>query len=300
VGLQHRGDAAPNDNDVRFEQVNDISQPEREELQGFLDHLTGERIAGSDGLTGQLAGHAVRPSTCQIKQAGIAAFREPGLGAPSDSWAGRERFDAAKLATFATRAAVVNTHMPAFAGSAGAGRVVLSIHQDGGSDPGTYCGVEDVSVTATGTPESLGQSGDIGIIIQFDGDPIDARHFCGQGEIAPAGQVWRIQHDAGFRIQRSRRTDSYALYQSGRSPGFRDQLFRNRFDGRRDGSQGGLCSFITGHGNAHPMQNPSPRLHDACGDFGAADVYPDDESFGSLKHALTFQTAEWPGPAVSL
>src|SRR6202790_323739 len=56
---EHGGDAAAHNDDVGFEQVDDIAEPDGEETDDILQDLRGDGIAGGAGLADELAADAV-------------------------------------------------------------------------------------------------------------------------------------------------------------------------------------------------------------------------------------------------
>ena len=106
--------------------------------------------------------------------------------------------------------AVVDGHVPALGGAAGASVMDLAIQDDARSNAGAERGVEDVGVALARTPKDFGEPRRIGIVIHLRRDAKDAPGFGSQRESAPAGHVRRIEHDAGSGVQRAGRAQSDA------------------------------------------------------------------------------------------
>src|SRR5262249_25160181 len=123
-----------------------------------------------------------------------------------------QRFDATSLAAIALRATVVDGNVSSLGGTAGAAVIDGAVEHDPGADAGAQGRVKNIAVTNAGTPERFRQSGGIGVIVDARSHTERALGLGGEGEIAPAGYVRRIQHDTRLWIERARRADADAFH----------------------------------------------------------------------------------------
>ena len=98
--------------------------------------------------------------------------------------------------------------MPALAGRAGAAMIDLPVQHNSGADSSADGGVKHVAIAASRSPQRLGKSGGIGVVIDFDAHAIDLRDLRRQRKIAPAREVGRIDDDSRLRVERPGRADS--------------------------------------------------------------------------------------------
>src|SRR6202030_3415038 len=117
-------------------------------------------------------------------------------------------FDAAALAAAAALPVVVDADVPAFGGASGAPVINALVENNARADAGAERGVEHVAKSDARAPEGFGEGRGVRVIIDFGAHVKDAPHFRGQRKIPPARHVWRIQHHAGARIERSWRANS--------------------------------------------------------------------------------------------
>jgi len=156
----------------------------------------------------------------------------------------------------------------AFRGASGATVVDAAVENNSRSDAGAEGGVEDVAKSDACAPDGFGESGGVGVVVDFRSHVEDSLHFGGERKIVPARQVGRIQHDStnGIEWTGSANPDS----------GERVAGLRLRGEHRVDrGLQGGETRggiFAGGHGHASLIQNFALRIDQAGGDFCAADI----------------------------
>src|SRR5579863_1149221 len=106
------------------------------------------------------------------------------------------------LAAGADWPTIVDAHMPAFSGGAGAAVIDASIEHNAGSDSGAERGVENVVVAALGSPDGFGEGCGVCVVVDFHGHAVNLADARGQGKISPAGKIRGIEHDSGFGIER--------------------------------------------------------------------------------------------------
>src|SRR5581483_695580 len=95
-------------------------------------------------------------------------------------------------------------------------------------------------------------------------------------EIAPAGKVWRIDHNTGCRIQGPGRADSNPMDQAvnsviGKSDGKR--IYRRNYSGKTGGSVA-----VRNHGGTRLILDLSVAVYEPRGYFGASDINPNDQA----------------------
>src|ERR1700675_2085611 len=101
--------------------------------------------------------------------------------------------------------------MSAFAGRSRASTINVSIQHDGGPDAGAHGDVEHFLITASGSPQRFRQPGSVGVVLNPDRHAISFAYLGTQRKISPAGEIRRVQHDSGLRVQRAGSADSDSL-----------------------------------------------------------------------------------------
>src|ERR1700733_12286332 len=138
-----------------LQQVHDIAEPHGEKFSGFLQDLLRQRIAGKIGLAYHFTGDVWETALGSVENSGVAAGSDLFGGAAGDSGAGRQRFDAAKLAASAAGAAIVNRHVATLGGGTGAAVIDAAIEHNPGSDARADGGAKDISIAAARPPQSF-------------------------------------------------------------------------------------------------------------------------------------------------
>src|ERR1019366_2993188 len=121
--LEHGRNTAAHNHDIRFQQVNDVAEPERQQFHRLLQDLAGGSISRRSGFADHFAGKAVKLSSGEIEKAGAPAIFEFGARSAGNRRARGENFDAAWLTTAAARSLVVNAHVPTLGGCNGAATI---------------------------------------------------------------------------------------------------------------------------------------------------------------------------------
>ena len=103
-------DSASDHDDVRLQQVDDIAEPDRQNIGGFAENLRGQRIAFLPGLCQRLAADLFAIAARQLKDAltALAFARQPVLGAVGNRPTRGEGLDTSRLAAVALRPAKVD------------------------------------------------------------------------------------------------------------------------------------------------------------------------------------------------
>src|SRR5215469_8315080 len=68
---QHGRDSSAHDNDVWFQQVEDVSQPISEDVEGFVDYFAGHGVAGLPSLVDHFAGHGLNVAARHFQEHGF-------------------------------------------------------------------------------------------------------------------------------------------------------------------------------------------------------------------------------------
>ncbi len=135
----------------------------------------------------------------------LAILREFLLCTSGDRGTRRQCFNAAAFPAIAKRTAAIDPKMAAFRRSARSSMINAAVKNNSCTDTGTNARVKDVWIATACTPLGFRQSGGIGVVIDFNVDVIKTAHLLGQRVVMPDGEIWRIDDDAGVRIQRPRR-----------------------------------------------------------------------------------------------
>src|SRR5262245_47672942 len=83
----------------------------------------------------------------------------------------------------------------------------MAIHDHAGSNSCPDACVEHVLMSASCTPQTLGESGGVRVIVKSRLDAVAPVNFGHERKIFPARNVRRVQHDSGSRIERSGSAD---------------------------------------------------------------------------------------------
>lgn len=173
--------------------------------------------------------------------------------------------------------------MSALACGAGASVINGAVKNDARADAGSNRGIENLLVATRRSPTGFCESSGICVIINFDLDGMQFLHGFSQRKVAPTGDVWRIENDAGSWIERPGSTDA----DSGDLTATVGDYFGN---GRKHGLQS-ISSGRSGyHGDARLRGNFSDPIHQSCGNFGAADVHAHEQTLlgRDLIHRIQF------------
>src|SRR5271169_5858557 len=116
--------ASDHDN-VRFQQIDDIAEPDSQNIGGLAKNLGGEQVALFPGFPKGLAGDLFAIATREFKDplTPLSLAHQAILGAPCDRPACRERFYASRLAAVALCPAKVDGVVASFSCSTGAAKV---------------------------------------------------------------------------------------------------------------------------------------------------------------------------------
>jgi len=156
----------------------------------------------------------------------------------------------------------------ALCGAASPSVIDAPVENNSGADTGAERGIEDIAKSDACAPDGFGESGGVGVVVDFRSHVEDSLHFGGERKIVPARQVGRIQHDSTNGIER---TGSANADSGERVAGLR---LRGEYGVNR-GFQGGETRggvFVGGHGHAGLVQNFALRIDQAGGNFCAADI----------------------------
>src|SRR5579864_393112 len=274
---QHCSHAAAHYDDVGIEQVDNVPQPNRQQVDRLLKDFSCHRVARVERLAYVLAGDRTDVSYCQIENClSPQRFRGDFCSRPcADRRARRKDLDAAALATSADRASVVDAHVTAFARRAGLSVIDGAIEDDAGSDPGTDRCVEDVTEAVSSSPKGLSQCPGIRVIVDFHRYAVFRADFLGEWKISPAWKVRRIEHDPARRIKRPRGTDADTLDLS--------RGGQQRIDRADYGIESSLWRAICDHRRSFLSENLAGTVDNANRDLCSSDV-DSQYTFGASRH----------------
>src|SRR5260370_1629059 len=187
---------------VRFQEIDNVSEPVRQQVQRLPHHFFGDRITGSMSLYTHFDVYRLNISTGHFHQERLGLPRKLLLGTSGDRRPCRQCFDAAAFPAIAKRTVSIGSEMPSFRGGTRSSMINASVKNDSCTDAGANAGIKDVSVATSRTPLGFRQSSGIGVVIDFDRNAIKTAHLLGQRVVMPDREIRRIYDDAGIRIQR--------------------------------------------------------------------------------------------------
>src|SRR4029077_3269749 len=147
------------------------------------------------------------------------------------------------------------------------------VEYDSGPDARAERGIKHVAKTYASAPDCFSESRGIRVIVNFRANVEGTLHLRGQGKIAPAGQIRRIQHYSANWIERSWRADTASRHPRPRGRMLLehgvDCAFHRRESRRR--------IFPRRHGRACLEQDCASCVDEAGSNFRAADSYSERE-----------------------
>src|SRR5579862_4292104 len=155
--LHHCTRAAADDDDVRFEQIDYIAEPDAQILGRLFQDFGRQRIAFAVGAAHHLTGNPVRAPCGKIKNCRLAAAADFLGGTAGDSGTRSVSFDAAQFAASAAGAAIIDSVVATFGGRAGSSMVDMAIADDAGPDAGPDGRTKNISITLSSAPQCLCQ-----------------------------------------------------------------------------------------------------------------------------------------------
>src|SRR5581483_3181694 len=205
---KHIPDTAAHHYDIGLEKVDDVTEPNGDEICCFFEDLGGEIVASAPCVLDGFAGNGGNVPLNQFEKFAASIVRrgfDTATRAHGDAWARGKKLDASGLTAFAARArmVVVDAHVPAFSRGAGATKIKMAVKKNCGTDAGSDGGVENAIEAGTAPPDGFGEAGGIGVVVEFRGDAVVISDEGSEGEVAPAGKIGRHDDAAGARIDRA-------------------------------------------------------------------------------------------------
>src|SRR5713226_7121246 len=200
-GREQRRYASADHNYVRFQEIDDVSEPVCQEVQRLSHYFFGDRIACCMSLSNHFAADHRKIATGHFHEERFGILLEFLTCTSGDRRTRRQRFDAAAFPTIAKRTAAVDSEMAAFPRGAGPSMINAAVKNDSCTDTGANACVKDVPIATPRAPLGFRQSRGIGVVIDPDMNVIKSPHLLGQRVVMPDREIWRIDDDPGMRIQ---------------------------------------------------------------------------------------------------
>jgi len=267
-GSEHQRHSSAHDHDIRFQQINYVSEPVGHHVQSLCHHLPRRGVASLVGFANNVTGQSVLITIGHFFHERV---RERGKflpGAPRDSWTSRKGFNAAALSAIAPRSVNIDSNVPSLARSSCLSVVDLSIEYDSRPDPRADCRVKYISIAPTSAPDGLSQSSGIRIIVNHRLHFETPTDFLRKRVVLPDRKIRRIDNYAGQGIQRAGSADTNGL--DCRPPA---KLCVQGFHRLGDRHQALFGIPGTDHGSPTLRENFARRRDESCGNFRPTDVH---------------------------
>lgn len=255
-GFSHEGQSAADDDPLGVHEVGDVGEGKAEVVGELAENGLGQRVPGREG--GRKVPRFTAPGA--VDEEGQRAARVQG-----DGFANAAIHGPAGTSLLDENAGLVEAHM-ADLGFAGFGAVIDAlVDHEATADTGAEGDVEDGGGAATVSGHGLPEGGDVGVVVDRDGDPdllVEPRR---ERKSGPALDLMGFRDAAGAPVHGAAEADA----------------------------EGGRAEFAGGFG-----QPGGDLASDAVGAFATIDVMSpatEDGAIGPTGHELEFGAADFEG-----
>ena len=232
-GFPHRTQAAPNDDDLRVEDRNQVAQPSAEVRSDLCNETAGRLISCIGGPRYVFAADwaCANPMT----QGPIGILGDRIAGQSDESRAARDGFPTASLATIALQTVRFIRHVTDLAGERRSS-VDTTVNDDGTANTGTQRDEQDIAIPLGRTEPQFPPRGGIRIVVHHNGDVESRLEFCAQRYVgagnvgAPHKHSRRPGHHPGDTD--THRFNTVGPHRSHCFKGRLGQVAMNSFDGK--------------------------------------------------------------------
>src|SRR5260370_3038340 len=175
---QDSREAAAEEDCMCFEEMNHVPQPDREQIRGGFEHLSGERISLTKSFRDRFCLHPFQIAAGKgpHDRSFTTGLGQERAGSSRDCRTGAEHFDAPALSASASRSAIIDRDMAAFRRASGAAVVDSLVKHDSSSYACAQRGVKDATVTRPSAPDGFGKRRGVSVVVHARRNPKNTLH----------------------------------------------------------------------------------------------------------------------------